>query len=106
MMMGWEGSSTWVPACEAGRPVLRPARRPVRDATRRRCGRDARDSRAQGPGRTSASVRVEIDAARRPVARAGAVEVRQRCPAVQQRLEQSADLVYARCARSISLGRC
>ena len=90
MMMGWEGWSTRVPACEAGGPVWRPARRPVRDATKRRCGSDARDSRAQRPGRASASVRVAIGTTRRPGARAGAVGIRQTCPAVQQRLEQSA----------------
>ena len=90
MMMGWEGWSTRVPACEAGGPVWRPARRPVRDATKRRCSRDARDSRAQGPGRASGRARVAIGATRRPEARAGAVGVRQWRPAVQQRLEQSA----------------
>ena len=90
MMMGWEGLSTRVPAREAGGPVLRPARRPEREATKRRCGRDARDSRAQGPGRASGRTRVEIRATRRSEARAGAVGVRQWRPAVQQRLEQSA----------------
>jgi len=90
MMMGWEGSSMRAPACEAGRQVLLLARRPVRDATRRRCDSRARDSRAQRPGRASASVRVAIGTTRRSEARAGAVDTRQRQSAVQQRLEQSA----------------
>ena len=90
MGMGWEESSTREPACEACRQVLRPARRPPRDATRRRCDSGARDARAQGPGRASASARVENGNARRPMARAGALGARPRRPAVQQRLEQSA----------------
>ena len=90
MRMGGEQSSTRVPTCEAGGPVWRGVPRPERDATRRRCGSDARDSRAQRPGRASASVRVAIGATRRPVARAGAVDTRQRQSAVQQRLERSA----------------
>ena len=90
MRMGGEQSSTRVPAGEAGGRVWRPARRPERDATRRRCRKDARESRAQRLGRASASVRVASGAARRPGARAGAVGVRQWRPAVQQRLEQSA----------------
>ena len=93
MMMGWEGAFTRVPTCEAGGLVWRPVRRPARDATWRRCDCGARDSRAQGPGRASASVRVAIGATRRPVARAGAVGVRQRHPAVQQRLQQSDERV-------------
>ena len=93
MMMGWETLSTRVPTCEAGGPVWRPARRPVRDATRRRCGRGARDSRAQGPGRASASVRVESGATRRPEARAGAVGTPHLRSAVQQRLQQSGERV-------------
>jgi len=90
MMMGWEGAFTRVPTCEAGGPVWRLTRPPVRDATRRRCRNDTRKSRAQRLGRASAGVRVEHGAARRPEARAGAVGVRQGRPAVQQRLEQSA----------------
>ena len=90
MMMGWEGAFTRVPTGEAGGPVWRPARRPVRDATWHRCRNDARASRAQGPGRASGRARVEVCATRRPGARAGAVGVRQWRPAVQQRLEQSA----------------
>ena len=90
MMMGWEGAFTRVPTCEAGGPVWRPAPRPERDATSRRCGSDARESRAQGLGRASARVRVESGAERRPKARAGAVDTPQQRSAVQQRLEQSA----------------
>ena len=90
MRMGWEQSSTRVLACEVGRPVWRLVPRPVRDATRRRCGNDARDSRAPRLGRASTGVRVENGAARRPEARAGAVGGRHTRPAVQQRLEQSA----------------
>ena len=90
MRMGGEQSSTRVPTCKAGGQDLRPARRPERDATWRRCGSGARDSRTQGPGRANTSVRVAIGATRRPGARAGAVGVRQWRPAVQQRLEQSA----------------
>jgi len=91
--MGGEQSSTRVPAGEAGGRVWRPARRPERDATRRRCRKDARESRAQRLGRTSVGVRAENGAARRPEARAGAVGVRQWRPAVQQRLQQTGERV-------------
>ena len=90
MRMGGEQWSTRVPAGEVGGLVWRPVRRPARDTTWRRCDRRARDARAQRPRRSSARVRVAIGATRRPGARAGAVGVRQTCPAVQQRLEQSA----------------
>ena len=93
MRMGWEGLSTRVPACEAGGPVWRPARRPARDATRHPCDSGARDSRAQGPGRASASVRVAIGATRRPEARAGAVDTPHLRSAVQQRLQQTGERV-------------
>ena len=93
MMMGWEGAFTRVPTCEAGGPVWRGVPRPERDATRRRCSIDARDPRARGPGRASGGARVGICAARRPEARAGAVDTPQPRSAVQQRLQQSGERV-------------